>query len=479
MNTPITEHHAELVGLPRPGEIFDGKYRIDGVLGVGGMAAVLAATHLGLDERVALKVLLPESTENPGLVQRFMGEGRASSKIHSEHVVRVMDVGIADGRPYLVLEYLVGQDLGAVLNDLGPLAVTTAVDFVLQACEAMAEAHARGVIHRDLKPTNLFLTHRADGTSCVKVLDFGISKIQRVDSRVSRLTPRTLANEVMGSPHYMPPEQLEAATNVDERSDIWSLGAILYELLSGHPPFEAETMTALYACILRDPPAPLAIASPALEAVVLRCLEKDPDRRFRNTAELARALVPFGSAEAQASAESIARVVEGGLQTEDAVAVSHRLATSPTPRRLAQISTTLSPTRIPMRAPIVGYLFGAAMLVAAGGVGGWTLVHALGASARPGALVTAGATAAQPPAARLEQSGPMTGSATTTGALTNAAANAVTPAPAPAAEERPHRAHASHAPAPRMVTAASPSSPAALSAPPPAPGADSLFDERK
>ena len=159
-------------GLPKRGEVFDGKYRVEGVLGVGGMGVVFAARHLRLDERVAIKILLPQWATDPAIVSRFMQEGRSSLKVKSEHVVRVLDDGIIDGRPYLVLEYLDGKDFDAIVAEDGPMPIASAVALLLQACEALAEAHVAGVIHRDLKPANLFLTHRADGSPCVKVLDF-------------------------------------------------------------------------------------------------------------------------------------------------------------------------------------------------------------------------------------------------------------------------------------------------------------------
>ena len=211
----------DLQGLPKPGDIFDDKYCIDGVVGVGGMGVVLAATHLRLDERVAIKFLLPQWAADSALVERFMREGRASAKIRSEHVVRVLDVGLVLDQPYLVLEYLVGQDFQALVEERGPMLIPDAVDRLLQACEALAEAHMGGIIHRDLKPANLFLTHRADGSACVKVLDFGLSKVAAHGHRLSGLkTQATLASAVMGSPTYMAPEQMQSATSADERSDI-------------------------------------------------------------------------------------------------------------------------------------------------------------------------------------------------------------------------------------------------------------------
>jgi serine/threonine-protein kinase len=165
LSDDIEEH--DLSGLPRPGETFDGKYRIEKVLGVGGMGAVLSAIHLRLEERVALKLLLPQWAQDQELVRRFVREGQASIKIRSEHVVRVLDVGLVKEQPYLVLEYLDGSDFAVLIHECGPLAIADAVDCLLQACEALAEAHTSGIIHRDLKPANLFLTHRADGSPCV------------------------------------------------------------------------------------------------------------------------------------------------------------------------------------------------------------------------------------------------------------------------------------------------------------------------
>jgi len=299
--------------IPAPGEILDGKYRIERSIGQGAMATVLEATHLRLDDHVAIKVLLPQWAEDAELVERFLREGRAATRIRSEHVVRVFDVGVAPHRPYLVMEYLHGRDLDRLLAEEGPLAPSLAVEYLLQALEAIAEAHVLGVIHRDLKPANLFLTRRADGSACIKVLDFGISKVApsaTIDAKA------TQPQAVLGSPHYMSPEQMQSSRDVDVRSDIWALGAILHELVAGKPAFDAETLPALSAMILRDPPPPLssvrADVPPALEAAVLRCFEKDPARRFANVAELAWALAELGGPAAHASAERIARVLEAG-----------------------------------------------------------------------------------------------------------------------------------------------------------------------
>jgi len=294
------------------GQILAGKFRIERVLGQGGMGVVVAATHLQLDERVALKFLLPDALANPEAVERFAREARAAVKIKSEHVARVSDVGtLESGSPYMVMEYLHGEDLAAWVRRAGAMAVPEAIEFLLQACEAIAEAHALGIVHRDLKPANLFVTRRVDGSFCIKVLDFGISKLT-VPGAAPELG-MTKTHTVMGSPLYMSPEQMSSSRNVDMRSDIWALGVILYESLTGRVPFEAETMPQLCGMILQDPPRPIQELRPdlppVLQQVILRCLEKNRERRFNNVADLAYALAPFGQSAAQRSAERISRVL--------------------------------------------------------------------------------------------------------------------------------------------------------------------------
>jgi serine/threonine-protein kinase len=294
------------------GQILAGKFRIERVLGQGGMGVVVAATHLQLDERVALKFLLPDALGNPEAVERFAREARAAVKIKSEHVARVSDVGtLESGSPYMVMEYLEGQDLGAWVRSYGAMKIPEAIEFLLQACEALAEAHLLGIVHRDLKPANLFVTRRADGSPCIKVLDFGISKLTLPGTAPELGMTKT--NTVMGSPLYMSPEQMSSTRNVDRRTDIWALGVIFYEILTGRVPFEAETMPQLCGMILQDPPRPLRDLRPdvpdTLQWVVWRCLEKDRERRFNNVAELALSLAPFGTPVAQRSADRISRVL--------------------------------------------------------------------------------------------------------------------------------------------------------------------------
>ncbi len=292
-----------------PGDVVGGKYRVERVLGAGGMGVVVAAIQTELDRPVALKFLLPKLLERPGLVIRFSREARAAAKLESEHVARVLDVGTLEGgAPYIVMEYLEGHDLASVLAARGALPSEQAVGYVLQACEAIAEAHSRGIVHRDLKPGNLFLTNRASGAPVIKVLDFGLSKI--VSSGEEHVTSES---GILGSPLYMSPEQLMSPRTADARSDLWSMGVVLYELVTARAPFEYERIAGLVAAILQKPPVPMAhwrADVPAeLQTVVFRCLEKDPSQRFPTVFHLAKALAPFGPPDSSRSVDRITHLL--------------------------------------------------------------------------------------------------------------------------------------------------------------------------
>ena len=291
---------------PTPGLLVADKYRIDSVIGEGGMGVVVAATHVGLDQRVAIKFLLPEARRNAEAVERFLREARVAARVNSDHVARVSDVGtMNDGTPFLVMEHLDGADLDALLKG-GPLAVEEACEIALQACEALAEVHAAGIVHRDLKPSNLFVTRRADGAPCVKLLDFGISKLTDASDGADPALTATAA--IMGSPSYMSPEQLRSTKEVDARTDVWSLGAVLYEAVTGQGAFRRETVPQVFAMIAsEDPTAPSqlqkALPEP-LDHAILGCLAKNPDERS-TLVDLARALVLFAPPRAQVSLERV------------------------------------------------------------------------------------------------------------------------------------------------------------------------------
>ncbi|MEY2933543.1 MAG: hypothetical protein RL033_4292, partial [Pseudomonadota bacterium] len=290
-----------------PGEILAGKYEVLGLIGVGGLGFVVSANHVELGEKVALKFLRPDAMANSEAVGRFSREARASAQIRSEHVARVFDVGaLDDGIPFIVMEYLEGRDLGVLVTERGALPIRTAVEYVLQTCEALAAAHARGVVHRDVKPENLFL-QAGHGVEVIKVLDFGISKVALTGSAFEHRQPLVRTTMAMGSPTYMSPEQIRASVDIDARTDIWSLGCVLYELLTGQPAFDAPSLTQITASILEQEPASLRVvcpsAPPGLEAVVKQCLAKHPENRFQNVGELAIALFPYGSPRGRNSVE--------------------------------------------------------------------------------------------------------------------------------------------------------------------------------
>lgn len=307
------EAKAASPSLPRIGELIAGKYTIDRILATGGMGVVVAAKHIRLDQRVAIKFLLPEMLDREELVARFLREAQATVGLHGEHAVRVYDVGTLEtGSPYLVMELLRGNDLDEELEVRGPLDVEEAVDYTLQACEAIAEAHRVGIVHRDIKPSNLFLARRPDGSRIVKVVDFGISKLLADEAQRGMNNKLTTTTAMLGSPQYMSPEQVRSARDVDGRTDIWSLGCVLYEMLANVPPFSAETVSAVSAMIVADKPVPLKSlrgdAPPELCKVIMRCLEKNRERRYRTVAALAEALAPFASPRSQSAADRVLRI---------------------------------------------------------------------------------------------------------------------------------------------------------------------------
>ncbi len=282
--------------MPKVGDLIAGKYRLEKVAGEGGMGIVYAAQHLVLRQRVAVKVLLPDAATSELVVERFAREAQAAARIQSEHVARVMDAGsTATGAPFLVMEYLEGCDLEELLSVEGPLPLSDVVDYLMQSLEALAHAHAVGLVHRDIKPANLFLACRPDGGNVIKMLDFGISKAMRSTPEQKVLTGQA----VLGSPVYMSPEQLRNAKDIDARADIWSLGVVAYELLTGKPPFDGEGVGEIFAAILEKDPMPVHMVNwrlpPEISAVIGKCLQRKPEERWNDAAELARALKPFGS----------------------------------------------------------------------------------------------------------------------------------------------------------------------------------------
>jgi serine/threonine-protein kinase len=318
-----------------PGEVIAGKYRIEREIGRGGMGIVFAAQHVDLDQPVAVKILHEYAAYDQDAVARLLREARAAARITSNHVVRVMDVGaLPDGGAYITMELLDGHDLADILREHGPLSIDDAVDYLVEACDAVAAAHAAGIVHRDLKPANLFVSQTPDGTSEIKVLDFGVSKVVPKSGEAEAPGVLTQTGQIFGSPNYMSPEQLRSATDVDGRTDIWALGVVFYELVSGKLPFGGTSMADVLAAVVRDPPAPLSKVCPEvppeLEQIIARCLEKEAGDRFETVVELANALAPFASDEKQALVARLKRVVAVRVMAQSRPGASELF---PTPSR--------------------------------------------------------------------------------------------------------------------------------------------------
>ena len=344
----------------RPGTLLCGKYRVERELARGGMGVIVVATHLKLERQVAIKLLCVEGKERAYVAARFLREARAVGALSGEHVVRILDLDEAsDGTPFLVMELLDGVDLEQLLKSEGKLAPGRAVDWVLQGCAALAEAHARDIVHRDVKPANFVLLRRLDGSELIKLLDFGISKILTDEVQLTR-TASTL-----GSPLFMSPEQLLTPGSVDRRTDVWSLGVTLYRLLAGAPPFDAADASTVAAQIAARAPTPLRQLAPelpdALCAVVMRCLQKDAASRFESVLALAEALEPFRS--------------PGGLGCVATV-------------RLASLAPRAAPPA-PVTVPL-----------AASNAPSWTLSHDLPRPSPAAAIITAPAAPAPAPRSR-------------------------------------------------------------------------------
>lgn len=310
----------DVPALPVTGDLVQERYRIGSELGRGGMGAVLDAHDETLGRDVALKVVLPKMMRSAEVVERFGNEARSLARLESRHVVKVLDFGALSspascaGLPFMVLERLRGEDLFNFATREGALSPGRVVRFALQACDGLAAAHALGITHRDLKPENLFVAIEPDGSECLKVLDFGIARSH------TRRVALTQGQVGVGSPGYMSPEQVEAAS-VDGRSDIWALGVVMYELLAHRPAFVGDNPQALCLQILNAPVDSLAELRPdlppALVYVVERCMERDPERRFQNVAELAEALAPLDDWSPASEAERIRRRLDAGEQPID------------------------------------------------------------------------------------------------------------------------------------------------------------------
>jgi eukaryotic-like serine/threonine-protein kinase len=330
----------------RIGQVVGDKYLIRRLLGEGGMGTVYEARHQVVGRRFAIKFLRAQFAEEAQMLARFRREAQAAGALENENIAAVTDFGSAtDGSPYIVMEYLDGSDLAKLLRENGPLPVGRAVGAVIQACRGLNAAHDSGIVHRDLKPENLFVCKRGDGSDLIKVLDFGIAKLRKPDVTDDLSTETGMA---LGTPYYMSPEHAQGSKDIDHRTDIYALGVILYELLSGRRPHDGEGYNAAIVQIATQPPTPLQSLRPdlpaPLHAVISRALARDPEQRFASAAELADALAPFVSANSGPSFTVMPAPVTQMAVTQPLPAeprgITNQLTPSPTARSSPQLQTT-------------------------------------------------------------------------------------------------------------------------------------------
>ena len=355
------------------------RYVVGRLLGSGTMGTVRAAFDLDLATEVAIKFVSTDELSREETVERFKREVRVAARIKSEHVVRVLDDGsLPDGTPFMVMELLEGRGLDAERDLRGVFPAHEAVGYILPTIEVLAEAHAAGVVHRDIKPANLFLEDRGHARRFVKLLDFGVSK--SAVALASRENAVTKTGMIMGSPLYMAPEQLRSSRAVDARADIWSLGAILYELVTGHTAHAGDSVAEVCATLLRDAPRSITDFGcelpPGFAEVVMRCLEPNPERRYSNVAELGAALLPFapgGAAHVERAERELARVLaesdarERAPSSDAPVTLGIGGGTAPVPSHAASELGGLRVARVALAFTLIGLGIGTAFVVEASG----------------------------------------------------------------------------------------------------------------
>jgi eukaryotic-like serine/threonine-protein kinase len=350
------------VRAPMPDRIIAGKYVVERVLGSGGMGDVVVGRHRELGTTVAIKIVHPTALSEPDTRDRFKREAHAMARLRGEHVVRVFDVGETDaGVPYMIMEHLEGENLGALLARCGPLPVEDVLRYGVEACEALAEAHAAGIVHRDVKPENLFVARRASGATSIRVLDFGIAKGTFGAAFGTGRREITQTGFFIGTPHYCAPEQVVQGGRIGPRTDVWALGATMYRLLTGVYPFGDQVSPTTIARIIEDEPLPVdfhrAEVPASVVAIVARCLQKNPNDRFRSMGDLARALGEARRTSTGHSTVPLAPPRAGGAPVTDlnaSLSTTRQFPLSLPPGAATMAMPSLPPRDLPSQRPAAG-----------------------------------------------------------------------------------------------------------------------------